>query len=90
MAAGFKNRDQSEQIPGKRPNIYGKFKEIAEMRFGNYELRVESPHEAPPLGLARLSWLGGTAEGPLDTMTWRKFGDIIRQRETPERMAANG
>lgn len=77
--------DQCEKIPGKRPNLFGKYKEIAEVRFGNFELSVKSSHEAPPLGEARLNYLGGHATGPLDTMTWRRFGTIIRERAEPEK-----
>lgn len=73
-----------------KPNRYEKHKEKAEVRFGNYGLTVCSPAESPPLGTVRLQWLGGHAEGPLDTTTWRRLGIIIRDRTEPARMTANG
>lgn len=76
--------------PGYRPNRYEKHKEKAEVRFGNYNLIVCSPSEAPPLGNVRLQYLGGHAEGPLDMTTWHRLGTIIRDRAEPKRIAANG
>ena len=80
--------EQSEKIPGKRANIFGKYREIATVRFGNYELTVKSPNESPPLGEAALTFLGGRSTGPLDIATWKLFGAIIRTREAPERIAS--
>lgn len=72
---------ETSEPNGKRVNPYGKFKEIAEVRFGNYHLAVKSSHEAPPVGSATLTFLGKRADGPLDAVTWRHFGTIIRERE---------
>lgn len=79
-----------EKTPNYRPNRFEQYKEIAEVRFGNYDLTVCSSAESPPLGKVRLQYLGGHIEGPLDSATWQRMGNIIRERAEPERIAANG
>lgn len=82
--------ERSDAEAGKRPNLYGKFREAVSVTFGNYQLTVESPHEKPPLGWVTLRCLGSIEEGPLDPVTWGILGSFVRQRTQPQRTAANG
>lgn len=63
---------------GKKTNPFGKYREKVEIRFGLFNLAAESTHESPPLGRIHLEYPGGTIEGPIDEMTWRRCGAAIR------------
>lgn len=58
-----------------------KMHERVVLRFGRYDLIVESPSERPPLGLAKLKLGAKVVEGPLDPSTWSIFGNFIRKEE---------
>lgn len=74
--------EHSEPEPGKRKNIYGKYKEIVVVRFGDYDLSVFSPNQDPPLGWIMLNHHHGDTliEGPLDAVTWSKVGEFIKSQ----------
>lgn len=74
----------AEAPPGRRTNPYGRHCEVVEVRFGNYDLAVKSPSEAPPLGSVELRYLGGIEDGPLDPATWKRLGAFIRSRREGE------
>lgn len=70
----------AEPLPNGRRNPHGRFKEIATIEFGDYELTASSPDADPPLGWIALEWDGGKYEGPLDQTVFDEMGKIIRQR----------
>lgn len=73
---------KADQVDGKRRFAFGKIKEIVEVRFGEYEMIIASPNEAPPLGKIKLRYPGGEVFGPMDCQTWNRAGEIIRQQRT--------
>lgn len=65
-----------------RRNRYGDHKEIAAVAFGDYEITVSSPFQAPPLGLVQCRHGDQEVEsGPLDQSTWTRLGKFIRDNE---------
>ncbi len=64
-----------------RRNRYGDYKEIAAIKFRDYELTVKSPFEAPPVGLVECRYGDTVESGPLDQTTWTRLGKFIRQNE---------
>lgn len=66
---------------GKRirpEQLEGKFAAVLQLRFGPWDLTVEGSSEHPPLGWLTLKGFE-TIEGPLDTATWDKFAEHIKQ-----------
>lgn len=62
-----------------RRNPLGKHKEVVTVRFGEYELMLESPEHHPPLGRASLEHDGRVeCDGPLDMATWVMIGNLIK------------
>lgn len=80
--------EDAEPEPGRRRSLYGKKKELVHIIFGEYDLSVASPLEAPPLGWAKLIHRNGIVEGVLDSATWQSFGRVIREKQ--ERITAHG
>lgn len=63
----------------RRPErTQGKYHERLRMEFGIWRLTVEGPNEHPPLGWLTLEGRE-IIEGPLDSTTWKKFGEHIRE-----------
>lgn len=71
----------ADEWPHKRRNPYGLHKEIAAVKFRDYELTVKSPFEAPPLGLVECRHGDQVECGPLDQTTWTRLGKFIRNNE---------
>lgn len=67
--------------PHRRRNPFGRFKEIAAITFGDYEITVKSSEEAPPLGLVCWQHGGLIDQGPIDQTTWTRLGKFIRDKE---------
>lgn len=66
---------------GHRRNPEGKFKEIAGIVFGDYEILVSSPNEAGPVGTVTLRYLRSPVIlGPLDQATWDKIAPFICEK----------
>lgn len=81
-------RPAAPKREGGRKFAFGKEQEIVEVRFGDYDLVVESPLEAPPLGRVTLRWPEGELAGPIDRTTFERAGAKVRERGvTPERIA---
>lgn len=66
--------------PNGRRNPTGKFKELAAVSFGDFEMCVASSEEAPPLGRieVRNRKSGAVCEGVIDHATWVQAGKFIR------------
>ena len=64
----------------RRPPL-GKYRELVLIRFGLYDLEVQSPVCHPPLGLIMLTHADGVETGPLDSTVWKRIGKFIRHRE---------
>lgn len=64
-----------------RRNPLGDYKEIAAIRFKDYEITVRSPEEHPPLGDIELRIGNLIDSGPIDQATWTRFGKSIREKE---------
>lgn len=85
-AVGHQQAEPSEPLPPSRGhprgcrNPLGKYSEIVAVTFGDFELELQSPEEAPPLGLVTLTHRNAVAhEGPLDQSTWARMGSFIRE-----------
>jgi len=77
----FHVAEAADKPEGKRKNAYGKFKEIVAIRFGPYDLTVESPNEKPPLGHILLTSPDGTMEfDSLDASVLDEIGRRIRSQ----------
>lgn len=71
--------------PDGRRNVLGNFKEISEIAFGDYVLRVLSSEERPPVGLVELECNGKLIDsGPIDQSTWDRLAKFIRDRESKD------
>lgn len=56
----------------------GRWKELAVISFGQYEIEIRSPDEHPPLGWLDLRVEGITvSSGPLDHAIWENFAAYI-------------
>ena len=65
-----------------RRNPLGKWKEIVEICFGPYILRIHSPEEHGPLGLVELEFEHKLIDsGPIDQRTWDRLGAFIRDNK---------
>jgi len=76
----FVARPAEDKREGGRRFAYGKEREIVEGKFGEFEIVLESPNEAPPLGRVTLRWPGGEVNGPIDRTTFERAGAAIRSR----------
>jgi hypothetical protein len=77
----FHVAEAADKPEGKRKQAYGKFKEIVAIRFGDYDLTVESPNERPPLGHIVLTGPSGTIEiDSLDASALDQIGRRIRSQ----------
>jgi hypothetical protein len=56
----------------------GRHKAERQMRFGIWDLTIAGPSDEHPIGWLVLSG-HETIEGPLDMVTWKRFGDHIKQ-----------
>ena len=75
----FHVTEEVEKLANGRRSPFGKFKEVVSVRFGDYDLTVESPNERPPLGLIMLTGPHGTVEeNSLDDAVLDRFADIIK------------
>lgn len=73
--------EEVDKVPGKSRQPFGKFKEIVSIRFGAYDLTVESSNHRPPLGRMVLTGPGGTVEeNSLDTVALDRIGEHIIMR----------
>lgn len=73
-----------EKKPKERRQAFGKVREIVEGSFGRYRISIESPHEAPPLGLVIFrAEDDATIEisGPIDRTTFAQIGEKVRELE---------
>jgi hypothetical protein len=76
----FEPKEKIEVMRGEeQPD--DKYHERLRMRFGRYDMIVESPGCSPPLGLATLRAPGAALSGPLDDRTWQQFSEFIHQQE---------
>jgi len=81
--------EEAEKLPGKSRKAFGKFKEIVSIRFGDYDLTVESPNERPPLGQLTLTGPAGMIEEhSLDAAVIDRIGKMIRSQQ--EELIPNG
>ena len=68
-----------DNSPGRSRRPFGKFKEVVSVRFGDYDLTLESSHERPPLGRVTLTGPAGTIEEQsLDSAVLDRIGEIIK------------
>lgn len=65
-----------------RTRTFGKDREAVTVRFGTYTLLVRSPNDDPPLGGVTLHTGESTIDGPLDSETWKRAGELVRQTES--------
>lgn len=74
--------EQAARDERGRRNPLGKHRECIAMTFrDDFELRVASSEEAPPLGQIRLFERGELrAEGPIDAAVWADVGRAIKER----------
>lgn len=57
---------------------FGKTREIVSIRFGEFDLVVESSHEAPPLGRITITGSSGRLiEQSLDSSAWERIGRFV-------------
>jgi hypothetical protein len=66
----------------RRRYAFGREKEIVEVDFGDYNMKVESPLECPPLGRVVLRWPGGEVVGVIDQTTFDRAGEAVRSRQS--------
>lgn len=71
------SRLERRRIREDRPE--GKFEQEVCLRFGVWEIRIQSPTDHPPLGCVTLTG-DTTIKGPLDPATWDKIGQHIKQK----------
>ena len=77
--------EEVEKLPGQRRNAFGKFKEVVSIRLGIFDLTLESPNEAPPLGRITLDGPEGSiVEQSLDEIALDRIGAAIKTQH--ERM----
>lgn len=57
----------------------GKFEQEVCLRFGIWEITIQSPADHPPLGSVTLTG-DTTIQGPLDPATWDAIGRHIKQK----------
>jgi hypothetical protein len=78
-----------KQANGRR-NPTGKHKESAAISFGDFEMSVASPEQAPPLGRieVRNRKSGAVCEGVIDHATWVQVGRFIREASHDSKTAA--
>ena len=78
----FHVAEQAEKLPGKSRQAFGKYREIVSIRFGDYDLVVESSNERPPLGHVILTGPTGTIEEQsLDGVVLDRIGQVIRNQQ---------
>lgn len=70
--------DEVDKVPGQRRQAFGKYKEVVSVRFGIFDLTVESPNEWPPLGRVRLDGPETVEVSSLDASAWDRIGSIIK------------
>ncbi len=63
---------------GKKRPVEGKYRDVVTVQFGEFDLSVLAPNEAPPLGRIELFSPDGRIEGPLDSETWKRLGVYVR------------
>lgn len=83
----FAAREKNVNLPPQRNSrgrlvrpepAEGKHQVVLRLSFGPWDMRVEGSNEHPPLGWVALKGFD-TIEGPLDTTTWVRIAEHIRQ-----------
>lgn len=88
---GWDDIGQGVDLPSElgkygRRNPLGRWKEIVEITFGDYTLRIASSEERPPLGWVQLELNRIEIDsGPIDQHTWNRLGTLIRDRANKEK-----
>lgn len=82
----------AERENGARRFAYGKDREIVHVGFGDYDLVVLSPVEAPPLGRVEFGMRDGESvvnlvSGPIDPTTFERAGRVIKEAAATQRGA---
>ena len=81
--------EEVEKLPGQRRQAYGKYRETVSIRFGVFDITVESPNEFPPLGRVILTGPGDPLEiDSLDALALDQIGKRIRSHH--EEVLCNG
>lgn len=83
--------EEAPKVPGKRRFEYGRTREIVHVGFGDYDLVVLSPVEAPPLGRVELGrrepeGVVNLVTGPIDTTTFESAARIIKSATKEEQI----
>jgi hypothetical protein len=84
--------EKGEKVPGRRQLD----KEEVIIDFGQYSLVISGPEVVKPLGkltlFDRTAPTAATHEGPIDSATWSRFGQIVRSRpfEKPRKELPHG
>lgn len=78
-----------EEVPGRRRFAEGKEREIVHVNFGDFDLVVLSPVEAPPLGRVELGvrtseGVRNLVSGPIDTTTFALAASAIKTHQPEE------
>lgn len=71
------SRQERRRLREDKPE--GKFEQEVCLRFGVWEIRIESPADHPPLGCVTMTG-DTTIKGPLDPSTWDEIGRHIKQK----------
>lgn len=75
----FHVAEEVDNPVGQRRSPFGKFKEVVSVRFGPYDLTVESPNQSPPLGKITLIGPGAEfGENSLDEAALGRCAAIIK------------